>query len=60
MAEVINLNRVRKQREKQQREVSAAANRAKFGRPGAEKRLERAKQDRSDRDLDGKRLEPDS
>ena len=60
MAEVINLNRARKQREKQQQQATAAANRVKFGRTGAEKRQERAERSRSDQALDGKRLDPDS
>jgi hypothetical protein len=41
MAEVINLNRVRKARAKADREAEASANRAKFGRTLADKRRDR-------------------
>lgn len=59
MADIINLNRARKQRAKQDREQQAAQNRITFGRTKAER--EANEQERLQRAalLDGKRLETD-
>jgi hypothetical protein len=56
MGEVINLNRFRKARAKAEAEKQAEENRASFGRTKAEKHQEIRERDRSDQDLDGKKL----
>ncbi len=58
MAEIVNLNRVKKARAKAEAEAQAAANRAKHGRAGAEKRAERLEEARRKAALDGARLDP--
>ncbi len=57
MAEVINLNRVRKARERAADARQAEENRSKFGRGRQQKRREELEADRKARDLDGKKLE---
>ena len=57
MGEVINLNRVRKQREQQSRKREAELNRVKFGRAKSETQSEAAACDRVRRELDGKKLD---
>ena len=59
MAEIINLNRARKDRAKAEAKTQAAVNRAAHGRPKAEKDLAHAQADKRDRDLDGARIERD-
>ena len=59
MAELVNLRRARKARQRAGKEAQAAENRARFGRPKAEKRLEAARAEKERRDLEGKRREPD-
>ena len=56
MGEVINLNRFRKARAKACSEKQAEENRASFGRTKVEKRQEIHERDRTDQDLDGKKL----
>ena len=53
MAEIINLRRVRKAKARATAEVTAAANRAAFGRTNAEKQATKADADRRTRVLDG-------
>lgn len=55
MAEIINLNRARKAKLKDEAEKQAAENRVKFGRTKAEKRRDQAESDRAARELDGKK-----
>lgn len=57
MAEIINLNRARKDRAKAGAKTQAAVNRAAHGRPKAGKDLAHAQADKRDRDLDGARIE---
>jgi hypothetical protein len=57
MAEIVNLNRVRKARAKAEQETSAAANRAKFGRTAAEKANDRTAEARRKALLDGAKRE---
>ena len=57
MADVVNLNRARKARARSAAEAQAAANRAAFGRSGAEKLAERTEAARQARLLDGARRE---
>ncbi len=52
MADPINLNRVRKDREKAAKAAKAEANRAKFGRTPLQKALDAAEADRRARTLD--------
>ena len=56
MGEVVNLNRFRKARAKAELDKQAEENRVKHGRTKAEKLQAGTEQDRSDRDLDGKKL----
>jgi Domain of unknown function (DUF4169) len=57
MASVVNLNRVRKTKQKAEAARRAAENRAAFGRGKAERGQATSERERSDRDLDGKRIE---
>ncbi len=57
MAEIFNLNKVRKARAKQQAERDAAANRSAFGRTAAEKQADREAEEQRRRLLDGARFE---
>jgi hypothetical protein len=43
MAEVVNLRNFRKRREREEKEVAAQVNRARFGRTKTEKELNKAK-----------------
>ena len=56
MGEVINLNRFRKARAKADEAKQAEENRVQFGRTKTEKKLSASEQDRTDNDLDGKKL----
>ena len=57
MGEVVNLNRYRKSRERQDLELRAAENRARSGRTKDERRREKAKEDHKQAEFDGKKLE---
>ncbi|MFN4171370.1 MAG: DUF4169 family protein [Pseudorhodobacter sp.] len=57
MAEVTNLNRVRKDRVRAARRAQADANAVKFGRSKSEKEREAAAAEKARRDLDGKARE---
>lgn len=57
MAEIVNLNRLRKAKAKATRQASAAANRAKHGRSKADKAADRAAGARREALLDGARRE---
>lgn len=56
MAEIVNLNRIRKAKKRQKNESLAAENRVRFGRSKGDKAADRATQERSERVLDGKTL----
>jgi hypothetical protein len=58
MAEIINLNKARKQKAKRDAEQRAAENRVRFGRSKAEKQLDEARQQAERRHLDQLRREP--
>ncbi len=60
MAEIVNLNRARKNKVRREREEQAAANRRLFGRTKGERAADADAKERALRDIDGKRLEPDS
>ena len=55
MAEVVNLNKARKARDRAAREAQAAANRAKHGRGKAEKLNDRRAEERREALLDNAR-----
>lgn len=57
MGDVVNLNRFRKQRRRDEREKQASENRIRFGTPKSETSRQRLEQDRQARDLDGKKRE---
>ncbi|MDP3293460.1 MAG: DUF4169 family protein [Nevskia sp.] len=58
MAELINLNKARKQKARAAAEALAAANRVKFGRTKADKQRDAAVEAEAARRLDGLRREP--
>jgi regulator of protease activity HflC (stomatin/prohibitin superfamily) len=55
MAEIVNLNRVRKARDRDRRRAEADANAARFGRTLAERQRDAAEADKATRDLDAHR-----
>lgn len=57
MAEIVNLRHVRKRIARDAASRAADANRAKYGRTKAEREAEAMQNERSERDLDAKRLE---
>ena len=57
MAEIVNLNRARKAREKAEKEKSAEANRVLHGTPKHLRKLAEAKKDKAEQSLSGHRLE---
>ena len=57
MGEIVNLNRFRKQRDRDEKARTAATNRAKHGRTKEEKAHEDAEAERRDKDLDNKHIE---
>ncbi|MGR3637844.1 MAG: DUF4169 family protein [Shimia sp.] len=57
MSKVTNLNQFRKSKAKTARKTQADENAVKFGRTKAQKDLEKACQEKSTRDLDGKETE---
>lgn len=57
MAEIINLNRARKARAKEQAAAKASENRTRFGRTKAQKAKEKADADRIARTIDGAKRE---
>ncbi|MDQ2102360.1 DUF4169 family protein [Azospirillum isscasi] len=57
MADVVNLNRFRKMRQKEERGKTAEENRVRFGRTKAEKLRDRQEAERRDAALDGKKVE---
>ena len=59
MAEIINLNKIRKARARAEDESRAEANRVKYGRTKAEKENDRRAEERSARLHEGQELEKD-
>jgi len=57
MAEIVNLRRARKSRDRAQAEKDAEANRRKFGRTKAEREQKNAEAARAMREHDGKKLD---
>ncbi len=60
MAEIVNLNRYRKTREKERAKEKAEENRVRHGRTKAGKLRDADEQDRKARSLDGAKREDDS
>jgi hypothetical protein len=58
MAEIVNLRRARKERERAREQAKAAGNRVLFGRAKAERLLTEAEREKARRDLDARRLDP--
>ena len=59
MAEIVNLSRYRKAREKERAQAEAEVNRVRHGRTRAEKRRDADQRDGESRSLDGAKLEDD-
>lgn len=59
MAEIVNLRQKRKQRRRDEANAAAAANRAKFGQPKAQREVEKAEAARARAEIDGKKLTED-
>ena len=57
MTEVVNLNRFRKAKKREQEQRRAAENRVAFGRSNADRRLNETEEERRRRELEGKRLD---
>ena len=57
MASVVNLNRFRKAKKQEAAERQAAANRVTFGRSKKQREAAERERNRTEQDLDGKRLE---
>ena len=57
MADIVNLNRVRKAKKRSDDERRAEENRIRFGRTKAEKQRDAAEAERTVRDLDGKKID---
>jgi hypothetical protein len=57
MAEIINLNKARKARDKAEAKVRAANNRAEHGVPKADRDRADAERDRRNHELDGARIQ---
>jgi len=60
MAEIVNLRRARKARDRASVEAQAAQNRIEFGRTKAERKLTEAEKTLAERRLEGHRLSDDS
>lgn len=59
MAEIVNLRRARKARDRASAEAQAAQNRIEFGRTKAERKLTNAEKTLAERRLEGHRLTDD-
>jgi len=57
MADLVNLNKYRKQRDRRDAQKAAAENRTRHGRSKAERKQERLESDKATKDLDNKRLD---
>ncbi len=59
MAEIVNLRRVRKSKQRDEREKTAEANRRLFGRTRAEKDVEAARREHAEKNIDGHKRDRD-
>jgi hypothetical protein len=60
MAEIVNLHRMKKARERAAKEAVAAEKRAKSGTPKALRELKKARSAKAERELEAKRLDAPS
>ena len=60
MAQIINLNKRRKAKKRQDREKKAAENRIKYGRTKQERLIAKQEQERANKHIDGHKLENDN
>ena len=58
MGDIVNLNKVRKERAKAEKKAGATANRGLFGVPKAHRDMAKAEREKSLRKLDQSKLEP--
>ena len=59
MSQPVNLNRFRKEKARDAKRAAADANSAKFGRTKAQKAVEQAERERTERTLDQHRRDPE-
>ena len=59
MAEIINLRRTRKAKQRAAKDAEAAQNRARSGAPKSERNVTKARSEKAAHDLAGHRLDPD-
>jgi hypothetical protein len=57
MADLVNLNRYRKERNRRATAKTAAENRIRYGRSKAERQQERREEEKATKDLDNKRID---
>ena len=57
MAEIVNLRRARKARDRAEQDLRAEANRRKFGRTRAEREATEAERARAEREHEGRKLD---
>jgi len=57
MAQIINLNKKRKAKKRQDKEKKAAENRVKYGRTKQERLLAKQEQEKANQHIDGHKLE---
>lgn len=57
MAEIVNLNRFRKTREREEARQRAEENRVRFGQKKSEREKANGEASKAEKDLDGKRLD---
>ncbi|WP_374304473.1 DUF4169 family protein [Ferrovibrio sp.] len=57
MGDVVNLNKMRKARERGEAKERAAENRVRFGQPKAQRKQQEKETARAAKDLDGKKLD---
>lgn len=57
MAEIVNLNRIRKERDRAAKAKTAEENRARFGRTKEEREVTEANAGKADKALDDKKIE---
>jgi len=57
MAEIVNLNRARKAKERAEKEKTAETNRVLHGTPKALRNLQKARKDKADQGLSGHKME---
>ncbi len=59
MGDVVNLNKFRKKKAKEEAERDTRSNRVKYGRAGEKKKLDKKTREKSETSLDGKKLDSD-